>query len=221
VASRTPAEPRAAAARPLRADARRNRARILEAAEAVFAAKGVAASTEEVARRAGVGIGTVFRHFPTKEALLEAVVDGHLRRLADEAGALAAADDPGAALAAFFGRAMERSPAKLALVDALAAAGVEVGRRAGSPAGRELHRALAALLARAQRAGAVRDDVGVGDLVALLAGVSRAAEHAGWDRAAQARILAVVLDGLRHGGGTQRGANRPGGTQRRARRGGA
>lgn len=204
MASRTPADQRAAAgaARPLRADARRNRGRILEAAEAVFAAKGVAASTEEVARRAGVGIGTVFRHFPTKEALLEAVVDGHLRRLADEAVALAAADDPGAALAVFFGRAMERSPAKLALVDALAAAGVDVGRRAGSPAGRELHRALEALLARAQRAGAVRGDVGVADLVALLVGASRAAEHAGWDRGARARILAVVLDGLRRPAGT-------------------
>ena len=196
MASRTPR-----AARPLRADARRNRARILEAAEAVFAAKGTSASTEEVARRAGVGIGTVFRHFPTKEALLEAIVVGHLRRLAAEADALVAADDPGAALAEFFGRAMDRSSTKLAFVDALTAAGVDVRRQAGSQVGRELHRALEALLARAQRAGAVRDDVDVGDLIALLGGASRAAEHAGWDRAAQARILAVVLDGLRGGGG--------------------
>ena len=64
------------AAKPLRADARRNQARVLAAAEAVFAAKGTAASTEEIARQAGVGIGTVFRHFPTKQALLEAVLVG-------------------------------------------------------------------------------------------------------------------------------------------------
>jgi AcrR family transcriptional regulator len=90
----SPAEPSGpSAAKPLRADARRNQARVLETAEAVFAAKGTAASTEEIARQAGVGIGTVFRHFPTKEALLEAVFVGRLRRLADEVDALAAAKD--------------------------------------------------------------------------------------------------------------------------------
>lgn len=74
--------------RPLRADARRNRARLLDVAEAVFAEHGVTVSTEEIARTAGVGIGTVFRHFPSKEALLEAVYVARLRRLADDAAAL-------------------------------------------------------------------------------------------------------------------------------------
>src|SRR3989442_539577 len=80
----------------MRADARRNRARVLEAAEAVFAASGTAASTEEIARRAGVGIGTVFRHFPTKEALLEAIlVDKLVALVVGAAGAAAHAGPDG------------------------------------------------------------------------------------------------------------------------------
>src|SRR5437762_11835902 len=78
----------------LRADARRNRCRILEAAESVFAGKGMGASTDEVASAAGVGIGTVFRHFPTKAALLEALLVSKLRRLVDEAEALCSSEDP-------------------------------------------------------------------------------------------------------------------------------
>jgi AcrR family transcriptional regulator len=186
------------AAKPLRADARRNQARVLAAAEAVFAAKGTAASTEEIARQAGVGIGTVFRHFPTKQALLEAVLVGRLQRLADEVDALAAAEDPGAALFSFFAGVVGQAATKLALVDALAAAGVEVVRHAtSSPVGQELVGALGTLLTRAQRAGTVRADIGVAELIGLLVGTSRAVEQAGWDPKVQARILAVVFDGLR------------------------
>jgi AcrR family transcriptional regulator len=182
--------------KPLRADARRNRARVLEAAEAVFGSKGTSASTEEIAREAGVGIGTVFRHFPTKEALLEAIVVGRLRRLAEAADSLARAEDPGAAFFTFFTRAVDQSATKIALADALAEAGVDV-ERAASQVGRDLRRTLGVLLARAQRAGAVRADVGVADVIALLVGASRAAEHAGWDREVQARTVAIMLDGLR------------------------
>jgi AcrR family transcriptional regulator len=190
----TAAEPEAG--RRLRADARRNRTRVLEAAEAVFASRGTTASTEEIARQAGVGIGTVFRHFPTKEALLEAIVVARLERLASEAGSLSEDEDAGAAFFSFFNRAVERSATKIALVDALADAGVDV-ERAAAKAGRELRQRLAVLLGRAQRAGAVRDDVEVEHVIALLAGASRAAEHAGWDREVQARTVAVMLDGLR------------------------
>src|ERR1700680_1105959 len=95
------------AARPLRADAQRNRARLLDVAEVVFASKGIAASTEEIAREAGVGIGTVFRHFPTKEALLEAVFVRRLEQLAAHADALADAYDPGAAFFTFFSHVVE------------------------------------------------------------------------------------------------------------------
>ncbi|MFC6083423.1 TetR/AcrR family transcriptional regulator [Sphaerisporangium aureirubrum] len=184
----------AGASRPLRADARRNRARVLAAAEEVFAAKGTGASTDEVARAAGVGIGTVFRHFPTKEALLAAVLVDHLRRLAEQADALADARDAGAALFGFFTHVVEQAGGKNAYTGALAEAGVDVG---GTTAefGARMRSALERLLARAQRDGAVRPDVGVAELLALMVGVSRAGEHAG--REVQARAAAIVLDGLR------------------------
>jgi AcrR family transcriptional regulator len=185
--------------KPLRADARRNRARVLEAAETVFAAKGTGASTEEVAREAGVGIGTVFRHFPTKEALLEAVFAARLERLAEDARALAAAEDPGAALFNLFTRMVQESATKQALADALAAAGVDVRQQVATAGGQELLGALGVLLTRAQEAGAVRSDLRPADLIALLVGTSKAAEHTGWDPETHARTLRVVLDGLRPG----------------------
>jgi len=189
-----------AAGRALRADARRNRARVLEAAEAAFASKGTSVSTEEIARDAGVGIGTVFRHFPTKEALLEAVVVGRLERLAAEAASLATAEDPGSAFFSFFASAVDRSATKIALADALAAAGVDV-ERAAAEVGRELRRTMGVLLGRAQAVGAVREDATVADVIALLVGASRAAEHAGWDRGVQTRTVAIMLDGLRPAAG--------------------
>ncbi|TKA08785.1 TetR/AcrR family transcriptional regulator [Actinacidiphila oryziradicis] len=182
--------------RPLRADARRNRARILEVAGAVFAERGTSVSTEEIARVAGVGIGTVFRHFPTKEALLEAVFTSHLRRLADEAEALAAADDPGRAFLAYFARVVEQSATKNSFAAALAAAGIDVSHTRGQ-VGVDLRRALEGLLTRAQRAAAVRDDIGAPEVLALLVGASRAVEQAGADLDVRARALGVILDGLR------------------------
>jgi AcrR family transcriptional regulator len=179
--------------KPLRADARRNRAALLDAAEAVFAASGPAASTEEVARAAGVGIGTLFRHFPTKEALLEAVYLARLQRLGDQAVALAEADDPGAAFFDYFRTVVEESPAKTALTNALAEAGVDPRAAA---AGLGFQAAFGRLLARAQRAGAVRADIGVADMVALLVGASHAVEHA-TDPAVRDRTIAIVIDGLR------------------------
>ncbi|KAA2256736.1 TetR/AcrR family transcriptional regulator [Solihabitans fulvus] len=178
--------------RPLRADAQRNRARLLEVAERVFAAKGTSASTEEIAREAGVGVGTVFRHFPTKEALLEAVFVCRLRRLADEADALTSSTDPGTAFFTFFTGVVEQSATK----NALAEAGIDV-QRVSSEVRAHVVRALGSLLAGAQEAGAVRDDIGVPELLALLIGASRTAEYASEDRAVQARALAIVLDGLR------------------------
>src|SRR5215471_4249673 len=102
----------------MRADARRNRARVLEAAEAVFAARGTSASTEEIALRAGVGAGTVFRHFPTKEALLEAILADRVARLGEEARSLAASADPGAALLGLFARMVEEAAVKKTYVEA-------------------------------------------------------------------------------------------------------
>jgi len=182
--------------RPLRADALRNRVRVLEAAETVFDAHGTTASTEEVARAAGVGIGTVFRHFPTKEALLEAVYVARLRRLAAEAEALASAEEPGAAFFAFFARVVGQAATKNAFSAALMEAGVDV-RETAAESGAELKRALAGLLGRAQEAGAVRRDVGPAEVMTLLLGASQAAEHTSGDPGVRDRALAVVFDGLR------------------------
>lgn len=182
--------------RPLRADALRNRLKILEAAEAVFDARGTTASTEEVARAAGVGIGTVFRHFPTKEALLEAVYITHLRSLAGEAEALASVEDPREAFFTFFARVVGRVATKNSLASALTDAGVDVAA-AAAPAGQGLKRALATLLTSAQESGAVRRDVGLAEVIVLLVGALRAAEHAGADSGVRDRALDVVLDGLR------------------------
>jgi AcrR family transcriptional regulator len=184
--------------KPLRADARRNRARVLEAAESVFAAKGTGAPTEEVARAAGVGIGTVFRHFPTKEALLEAVLVARLRRFVDEAEAVVAADsaDPGDTFFAFLTSWIEMSGAKNAYFEALTAAGVTVPV-SKSDIGARLVESLGVLLSRAQRAGAVREDLVAGELITVIIGVAKAAEYAGPDARLRERAVAILFDGLR------------------------
>ena len=179
------------AARPLRADAQRNRARVLAAAERVFTERGTGASTEEVAREAGVGVGTVFRHFPSKEALLQALVVEHLDRVAADAREHATSSDPGPAFFDFFAAVVHDSATKLELVDALAELGINPNE-AVAPIAEKVTEALAALLHQAQQAGAVRGDIEVRDVIALLAGASHARRHASDDQP-----LAVILDGLR------------------------
>ncbi|MCW2916434.1 MAG: hypothetical protein JWN52_4502 [Actinomycetia bacterium] len=194
-----PAEPApgTGGGKPLRADAMRNRAKVLAVAEAVFAERGTSASTEEIARRAGVGIGTVFRHFPTKESLLEAVLNGLLGRLAEEADALTAAEDPGTAFFTFFAQVVAQATTKNAVSEALREAGIDA-KNTTQQTGQELRKALSTLLVRAQRAGAVRDDIGLAEVMALLAATSRAAEYTGGDPDVQSKTLEVVFDGLRH-----------------------
>ncbi|MFG2003277.1 TetR/AcrR family transcriptional regulator [Spirillospora sp. NPDC048911] len=172
----------------MRADAARNRTKILEMAEAVFAELGTSASTEEIARRAGVGIGTVFRHFPTKESLFEAVLAELIRGLAQEADAMLASDDPGAAFFTFFTGVVKRSPAKNAVLQALADAGIATTTDPATST--RLRTALGTLLDRAQQAGAVRQDIGVPEVMALLIAASRAVEDA-------PKSLEVITTGLR------------------------
>jgi AcrR family transcriptional regulator len=179
--------------RPLRADAARNRARVLDAAHECVASKGVTVSTEEIARCAGVGVGTVFRHFPTKESLLEAVFADRLRRFVADADRLVAGAEPHTALFAVLRRAVDTYATKHAIGDALSAAGVDAGPLAAQ-AGGTLRHVLGGLLTAAQGAGTVRGDVTVDDVLALIVGTVRAAEHAG---GSPDRLLSVVTDGLR------------------------
>lgn len=186
-----------ATGRPLRSDARRNRIAVLNAAQEVFAEHGPSASVEEIARHAGVGVGTVYRHFPGKKALFEAIIVDRYERLAAEADALGSADDAGAAFFGLFTRMVEESATKKAFAEMLARAGVDV-EATTSDVGQRLRQRFGTLLARAQELGAVRDDVGVDDVVAVLAGMCLAAERTNWTASTKARALCVAIDGLRH-----------------------
>jgi AcrR family transcriptional regulator len=185
------------AERALRADARRNRERVLAAARRAFAERGYAVPLDEIAVAAGVGPGTVYRHFPTKEALFEAVSVANVQDLAAEARARAEAADPDLAFAGFLDLVAEQALAKRDLPDAFAGAGAEA--MAAAVAG--MHEALGLLLARAQEAGGVRRDVSVTDLIALLKGLLHAV-RGDPDPDVRHRLLAVVHDGLRPKEGT-------------------
>jgi AcrR family transcriptional regulator len=185
-----------AGARPLRADARRNRDRLLEAAAAAFAADGLSVPLDEIARRAGVGPGTLYRHFPTKEALFEAVLHDRLQRLADDARGLRDAPDPGAALLGFIGRLVGEAALKRARADALAGSGTGPDTALAGLAAR-LRDELGHLLSRAQRGGAIRADLTTADLMALIRGILVAVQVGPGDQADPARAVAVLRDGLR------------------------
>ncbi|GMU01368.1 TetR/AcrR family transcriptional regulator [Corallococcus caeni] len=180
--------------RPVRADARRNRARILDAAEAVFAEQGASASTEAVAAHAGVAIGTVFRHFPTKPELLQAVVMHLLDRLITEVDAMVGNQDAVTALFEFCARVMAVSARNRAVFARLAETGVQV--RVGDALAR-LRPGIDLLLERAQKAGTVRDDLRPAELIALLAAVCQAALTDAWSESFRRRALTLLFDGLR------------------------
>ena len=182
--------------RPLRADARKNRALLLEAAEEVFAERGLSVPVDEVARRACLGVGTLYRHFPTKEALFVAVVAARIERLRDESRCLIDSDDPGAAFFAFAERLADEVRAKHDLADALAEVGIDYKAELGGLVD-EMHRNVQALISRAQAAGAIRDDLSAQELFGLIAGSCMAAEHQGLGTEAQRRMLHVVFDGVR------------------------
>jgi AcrR family transcriptional regulator len=180
---------------PLRADARRNRARILEVAREVFASEGLAVPIDTVAARAGIGVGTVYRHFPTKEALFAAIVMDRVQELAADARSALADDDPGEAFYRFLRMLAERSATDMALADAFAAAGIDIKSSLGV-CKQDLSAAIDDLLERAQAAGAVRPDVSVADVFALLSSTSIACGRQGLADASE-RLVGVVLDGLR------------------------
>jgi AcrR family transcriptional regulator len=185
-----------AGARPLRADARRNRERLLQAARAAFAAEGLAVPLDEIARRAGVGPGTLYRHFPAKEALFEAVLQDRIQRLADDARALRGATDPGAALLDFIDRLIAEAALKKDLVDALASSGIEFGADLMQTSAR-LREEIGYLLVRAQRDGAIRGDIGSADLMTVIGGMLFALQRSrSAGEADPQRVVAVLRDGL-------------------------
>ncbi|MQA02997.1 MAG: TetR family transcriptional regulator [Streptosporangiales bacterium] len=177
--------------RPLRADAQRNRARVLETAEQVFVAEGLSVRVDEIARRAGVGVGTVYRHFPTKDALFEAIVTDRVQWLVDEARSLGAGDDPGGAFFRYLHDVVELAAVNKWIFDALTGTGRDARKLV--ELGGQFREALGELLARAQAAGAVRDDVSVTDLKGLLTGAQVAVR----DGAVGGVVADVLCTGLR------------------------
>jgi AcrR family transcriptional regulator len=175
---------------PRRADARRNRERILRAAYEAFAAEGRLVPLDDIARRAGVGAGTVYRNFPTKEALFAAVVSDRVEQIVAEAEALGDAADPGAAFHGFVTKIVRRAMVNHALSEALAA---DLGDFDVCGADARFTAALDVLLRRAQAAGAVRGDVGVQDVRALMSAAMYMERRQGGD----GRLASLAYDALR------------------------
>lgn len=193
----------AVADKPLRADAERNRVKLLAAAHAVFAARGLDAGVEEVAREAGVGVGTLYRRFPTKESLVAAVVEERFRVMSSEFAAIASDD----ALSPW--DAFEKAAVTLAgaIADDRGFSQVvreTVGRLAEVRALRDgMLASLRPVVVRAQAAGVVRSDVGVEDIPALCAVAARLPRWKLDERPdVWRRYLGVVLDGMRPEGAT-------------------
>ena len=179
--------------RPLRADAARNRARVLEVAYQSFAKEGLDVPIDEIARRAGVGAGTIYRHFPTKEALFAAVVLDWMRRYTERAGELAESAEPGSALRSFFAELVEAANNR-GFVEAMAGSSFDPATVA--PEAEEAFlAALAQLLAAAQRSGEVRSDIEVRHLKTLMVGCQAMQRYAA-DPAVADHLLAILWDGL-------------------------
>ncbi|OBJ92605.1 TetR family transcriptional regulator [Mycolicibacterium fortuitum] len=178
----------------MRADAARNRARLLEVAYETFAAEGLSVPIDEIARRAGVGAGTVYRHFPTKEALFQAVIAERIRGVVEEGRTLLAEADPAEAIFMFLrSMVLQWGAADRGLVDALAGSGIDVNTLVPE-AEDEYLTVVSDLLAAAQRAGTVRSDITVADVKALLVGCQAMQSY---NADVAERVTSVVFDGLR------------------------
>lgn len=190
----TPEVEPALLARPKRADARRNYEKILAAAREAFAEGGEATSLEEIARRAGVGIGTLYRHFPNRQALLEALYIGEVEEVCRSAAALEETD-PWEALSGWFERFVAYLGTKRALAHELLNY-LDLEAPLFRSARQSLFAAGEPLLARAQEAGLVRPDVKFGEVMQMVMGI---AKIPGADPAEVQHMVRIVLDGLRYG----------------------
>ena len=181
----------------LRADAQRNRDKLMAAAVALLADAGPDVPLEAVARQAGVGIGTLYRHFPTREALVEAAYRNELARLCDAAAELLAANAPDQALRLWMDRFVDYATTKRGMKDALRAVVASGGNPFAHTRDR-LVEALDLLLRAGAKAGTLRPDADATDLLAGLSGVSLAAGEPA-QRAQAGRLLDLLVDGLRFG----------------------
>jgi AcrR family transcriptional regulator len=182
--------------KPLRADARRNREKVLAAARTVFSEQGVDAQMDDVARRADVGVGTVYRHFPTKEALLTALTDELFDVIAAHARALLEHDDPWEAFKDALWFAASKTAGDRAFSEIMAAQhGLKVSEQC--PGKDDLSVTVGELMRRCQAAGIMRADVVIDDVPLVMCGVGSASAMPHPTADAWRRHLQIVLDGLR------------------------
>ena len=182
--------------RKLRSDAQRNREAILDAAAVELRTRGIDASIDDIAARAGVGVGTVYRNYPTKDALMEAILRARVEPLVALAREAAAAEDAGEAFFGFLHRVVDESSDFRALADAMDAAGFDFNTMKREVTA-ELFAAIAELLAHAQQSGAVRSDVAIDDVHMLMAGIGHSAYGDGSDQSRRSRCVDLVCDALR------------------------
>jgi AcrR family transcriptional regulator len=185
-----------AVARKPRADSARNRQLLMDAAKAGFSEVGLNVSLEEIARRAGVGIGTLYRHFPSREAVVEAVYRREVEHLAEAVPQLLATSPAGEALHRWMHLFVEYIATKRLIAPSLAAA---AGRKSSlyASSAELIARAIATLVKRAVASGDVRKDIDPADLLRAMVGVSYGNPDAGWQASAR-RLIDLLMDGLRH-----------------------
>lgn len=178
-----------------RADSLRNRDLLLSAAKAAFAETGADAPLEDIARRAGVGIGTLYRNFPTREALVAAVYAREIEQLSASADALLGERPAGEALEAWLDILIDYMATKRVVAPALRADPGE-GSQLYASSGATILSAFERLTSAAHAAGDIRPDIGLEDILKMMNGLSLGYEQAGWEAGAR-RLLSVMMAGLR------------------------
>jgi AcrR family transcriptional regulator len=188
-----------ASPRPQRADARRNRERVLDAAVQAFADEGADVTLDAIAKSAGVGIGTLYRHFPTREALVEAVYRDQLGRLCDSVPDLLSSQPAEAATRAWMDNFIDYRAAKSGMVEALRAVVASGGDPFAHSRGLLLG-AIDTLLKAGAAEGTIRSDVDPADVLSSLSGLTLVAGKP-TERDTAGRLLDLLMDGLRYGAG--------------------
>ena len=182
-------------ARKPRADAQRNRERLVDAAKAAFAEAGADVSLEEIARRAGVGIGTLYRHFPTRDAVVAAVYRREVQQMADAARRLLTSETPGEALHEWMRLFVDYIATKKVIVSAFGS--IPTGpTEVSASSGLRLIDAITLLVERARTAGDIRTDADPNDILRALIGFTYGASGPGWEASAR-RLIDILMDGLR------------------------
>ena len=182
-------------ARKPRADSARNRQSLIDTAKAAFADAGLNVSLEEIARRAGVGIGTLYRHFPSREAVVEAVYRREVEQLAEAVPQLLKTSPPAEALHKWMHLFVDYIATKRLIAPSLGAAAGETSALRANSAELIAH-AIATLVKRAAESGEVRKDIAPSDLLRAMVGVSYGNPDQAWEASAR-RLIDLLMDGLR------------------------